>query len=103
MSASAELRSDSVVAQSPGQLSCQLDGQVVAMCLDGGKYYRMDPVGAAAWELMTAPIRVDRLCERLRERFDVERERCEADVLAFLVDLRRFGLLAMGGDEGLSR
>ena len=63
------------------------------MCLDGGKYYKIDPVGAAAWALMAKPIRVTELCSALREKFEVEQERCETDMIAFLNDLRDKGLI----------
>lgn len=93
MSAHSSIDRNSIVAQSAGQLSCELDGEVVSMSLDGGKYYKIDPVGAAAWALMAKPIRVAELCASLREQFDVEQERCEADVIAFLGDLRQKGLI----------
>lgn len=89
---------DSIISQSPGQLSCPIEGEVVAMCLDGGKYYRIDAVGAVAWECLSKPIRVSDLCARLRDQFAVEEAKCEADVISFLTDLRSFGLVKVADE-----
>ena len=102
MTMQTQLSRESIVQQSRGQVSCELDGEVVAMSLEGGRYYKLDAVGAATWALLAKPTRVADLCEELRRTFAVEAGRCEAEVLAFLEDLRRSGLLAWG-DEVVSR
>ncbi len=99
MTTQAQISGESVVRQSAGQVSCELDGEVVALSLEGGKYYKLDEVGAAAWALLAKPIRVADLCGELRRAFAVDAGRCEADVLAFLDELRRSGLLALGDEE----
>jgi hypothetical protein len=50
-------------------------------------YYGLDSVGARAWALLATPRRVSELVATLVEEFDVERERCTADLLALLDDL----------------
>ena len=89
---------DTVVAQSPEQVSCELDGEVVLMSVEQGNYYRIDEIGSRVWALIETPRRVDALCDQLLTEFDVAHTECEADVLAFLGDLLDDGLITVTGD-----
>ena len=93
MSASDELRPTSVVVRSPDQVSGDLDGRVVLLSIENGEYYNMEEVGSRIWALLETPLTVAALVERLLEEFDVERERCEREALAFLEQLRKDRLL----------
>jgi hypothetical protein len=93
MSASDELRPTSVVVRSPDQVSGDLDGRVVLLSIENGEYYNMEEVGSRIWALLENPLTVAALVERLLEEFDVERERCEREALAFLEQLRKDRLL----------
>lgn len=78
---------DTVVSHSGDLVSCELDGEVVLMSIENGSYYRIDEVGSRIWTLLEKPSRVRDVCEALMREFDVERERCERDVLTFLNDM----------------
>lgn len=47
----------------------------------------MDGIGSEIWRLLDAPLTVAEICDRMMARYDVERDVCEKDVLAFLNDL----------------
>ena len=87
MSVQTKLDRAAVVTQSPDQVSCELDGQVVLMSVGQGSYYRIDEIGSRIWSMIAAPLSIQALCDRLLTEFEVSPETCEADVLAFLNDL----------------
>ena len=83
---------NNVVAQSEELVSSDLDGETVLMSIEKGKYYGMDAIGSRIWMLIEQPILVSELCDTLLKEFDVVREQCEQDVLAFLNQLARDNL-----------
>jgi hypothetical protein len=81
------------VVAAADQVSADLDGEAAILNLRNGVYYGLNPVGARVWELVQEPGTVAALCDRLMEEFDVERGRCEEEVLALLTDLEGAGLI----------
>jgi hypothetical protein len=81
------------VVRNPGQISADLDGEVVVLSIDNGKYYNMDEVGSRIWALLERPISVAALIDLLVGEFEVEREICEVELLAFIRDLHAGGLV----------
>ena len=79
--------------RNPGQLSADLDGEVVILSIDNGRYYDMNEVGSRIWALMERPISVAALIDLLVGEFEVEREICQEEVLAFLRELHADGLV----------
>lgn len=53
----------------------------------------LNPVAAFLWQALEAEQTVEDLVERLTAHFDVEKEKAEADVKAFLSQLEKAGLL----------
>ncbi|MBI2566920.1 MAG: PqqD family protein [Candidatus Schekmanbacteria bacterium] len=84
---------DSLVCHSPGIDSAPIDDELVMISQRADAYYGLDPIGRHIWELLRAPIRVRDLCELLKQRYDVSAARCESDVLEFLDELYRVGLI----------
>ncbi|MFN8536334.1 MAG: PqqD family peptide modification chaperone [Thermomicrobiales bacterium] len=83
----------STVVAATEQVSADLDGEMAILNLSNGVYYGLNPVGARVWELVQVPGTVAALCEQLLAEFDVERGRCEQEVLALLADLEGAGLI----------
>jgi hypothetical protein len=84
---------DTVVTQIEELVSSDLDGETVMMSVKNGKYYGMDAIGSRIWTLIKHPRSVSELCDILLEEFDVDRERCEKDVLVFLNKLAEDNLV----------
>ena len=84
---------DTVVAQVEEIVSSDLDGETVMMSIKNGKYYGMDPIGSRIWALIKKPSTVSELCDILLTEFNVDRERCERDVLGFLNELAKDNLV----------
>jgi hypothetical protein len=83
----------SLVKRAEDIVSCDLDGQTVHMSFAQGNYYGMDPVGSRIWALMETPLSVSEIYAALLAEFEVEREQCERDLLAFLNELAQENLI----------
>lgn len=82
------------------QVSCELDGEVAILNLNGGAYHGLDPVGAAVWNLIASPTSVHAIVDAMVAQFDVDQERCERDLLVLLAKLDERGLIQIGdGDD----
>jgi hypothetical protein len=91
MSADISLRSRVVVAKQ--NLSCALGDEAAILQMRSGVYYGLDPIGARLWTLLAEPRTVEDLRETLIAEYEVERARCEADLLALLENMHSKGLI----------
>lgn len=87
----------STVRLSRDQVSCDLNGEAAILNLKTGTYYGLDPVGATIWKLMEKPCSVESIRERMLERYEVEPERCQSDLLELLEKLSAEGLIEVTG------
>jgi hypothetical protein len=79
-----KLGPETVVARNGEIAFRELDGEVVMLSIQTGKYYSLDTVGSRVWELIEKPQSVRAVCEELVKEYEVDLTTCEADVLAFL-------------------
>ena len=85
------------VVRNSAPMSADLDGEVVVLSIDNGKYYNMNEVGSRIWALTKQPISVAALMDLLVDEFAVEQQVCQEEVLAFLRELHGCGLLQISG------
>jgi hypothetical protein len=93
INASRDITTSSVVAAAKDQVSSDLAGETILLSMQSAMYYGLDEVGSRIWELLRAPIRVCEVRDAIAEEYDVDVERCEADVLGFLRELAAKGLI----------
>jgi hypothetical protein len=91
-------RSSTVVA-AKDQVSSDLGGEVAILDLKAGMYYGLDEVGARIWELIQEPRAVREVHNMLLSQYDVERERCERDLLSLLQQLADEGLVEVRNES----
>jgi hypothetical protein len=84
---------ETMVQASPNQVSCDLDGEAAILNLQSGVYYGLDPVGATVWKLIEQPCSIGSIRDAMLEKFEVDAERCEADLFELLDKLAREGLI----------
>ena len=82
------------------QISCDLDGEAAILNLKSGTYHGLDPVGATVWSLIATPITVREITDAMLERYDVDRPRCERDLIELLEKLADRGLVEVGNGRG---
>lgn len=63
----------------------KVDGDLVMLDIEKGKYFSTNPLGSIIWEKLSTPLSFGDLIEQLLNEYDVDRLVCEADTLAFLV------------------
>lgn len=74
-------------------LSAPIDKEIVILNIAKNNYVGLDEIGLRIWELLEKPIRVDELCSQLSREFDATPEQIIADVIPFLAELEREGLV----------
>ena len=87
MSENHSLSIDSIVSAVGGQLSADLEGEIVILHLESGTYYGLSQVGARIWNLVQEPTSVGDVRDALLEEYDVAEDQCERDLLALLSGL----------------
>jgi len=88
-----EISTDSIVVATKDQVSSDLAGETVLLSMRSAIYYGLDEVASRIWELVREPTRVSEVRDAITREYDVDPERCEADVLAFLRALADKGLI----------
>lgn len=87
------ITSDSIVRQSQGQVSTEIDGETVLLSIDRGNYYGMNRVLSTIWSWLERPMTVSAVCRRMTETYEVTDEVCQRDVMKALADLQKEGLI----------
>jgi len=93
------LHLDSIVARSDKVVTSNLDGEVIMMSIDKGKYCGLDAIGSQIWELLETPCSIRTLCDQLLPRYDVGREQGEKDVLAFCQQAQEHDIIQVIEEE----
>jgi hypothetical protein len=81
------------VVQVAGVHASPIDDEMVLMNADQENYFGLNPVSRAIWEAIAAPATLDEVCLLLLARFDVDQATCQAEVLAFVQELRDANLV----------
>ena len=91
----ADITMDTIVSVTKDQMSCGLDDEAVILSLKKGVYYSLNPCGNRIWSLIQKPVKVAAIRDAILDEFDVDRERCEADLLSLLGELKTEGLISV--------
>jgi hypothetical protein len=92
-----DISTESIVNWIEGIVASDIDNEKVMMSVEKGNYYGLDPIGSRIWDLMGKPVKVADLIDTLLLKYDVERETCKQDVIVFLEELRKEGILQVEG------
>jgi len=95
MSDIAFITPDSIVRQSEGQISTEIDGEVILLDIEKGSYFGMNPVLSRIWKLIEQPTSVNGLCAQLMEEYDVSQEECQNDILESFEQLQKQNLIVI--------
>ena len=77
-----------------------IDGEVVAIDLESGRYYSLEGPAARAWEAIQTGQDVDGIVAAVAAEASVSADETLADVAAFLAELEAEGLLVGGNGSG---
>ena len=95
MSDQSPLTLQSVVVQKQDVFWQDVVGDVVILDVNQGQYFGAEDTSAAIWQLLDKPVAIATICDRITEVYDINRETCEAETLAFIEQLRAAGLIEL--------
>ena len=79
-------------------LDADMDGELVMMDIDQGSYFGLNTTATRIWSLLAQPVVISDLCHQLTAEFNVPEKQCEQEVVRFLENLLRRGLLQVVTD-----
>jgi len=71
----------------PDLASTEMDGEIILMNPETGKYYTLAGPARTIWLALGEPVRGDTLCRELMRRYEVDEVACRHDVARFLTGL----------------
>ncbi len=83
----------SIIVQNEEIAAAEMDEEFVMMNIKTGNYYSLGNTGSIIWKMLSQPILVDTLIENLMKRYQVTRQQCEEEVITFLNEMNREGLI----------
>lgn len=75
------------------QVSNDLGDEKIILNMKTGEYYGMNPVGAHIWDFIQESRTLDEITAALMEKYGIDQERCEHDVITLLKELSEVGLI----------
>jgi hypothetical protein len=70
-----------------------VDGQTTVLDLRRDRYFGLDEVGTAIWELIRERHTFEQIVDRMEQQYDAPRTQLERDVIQFLTELRNHQLV----------
>jgi hypothetical protein len=83
------------IAQIPGNIVSDMDGEKVMLNIGNGKYYNLGEMGGVIWDMIKESITVDLLINKLLKEYEVDKKECENHVRAFIIMLFAEGLITV--------
>jgi hypothetical protein len=78
---------EEIIKRNSDLMTTEIDGELVLLSIENGKYYSLNGIGTKIWKLIENPIPVLEVCRKLMSEFEVDSKRCEYEVQAFLSEL----------------
>lgn len=91
-----------MIARHDGALWTTIDGRVVLLGVERGRYYETNTIGGAIWIFLDQPRSMSEVVEHIVSRFRVDRDQCLRDVVAFVEQLQDSELI-VGADAAPKR
>jgi hypothetical protein len=87
------------VSASKDAVACEFGNGLALLDMRSNIYYSLNSVGAYIWELIQEPKPISEIHSAVLERYNVEPERCKADVDGLLKGLADAGLARLHDEE----
>ena len=88
----------STVVAGKDQISADLSGEAAILHLKTGVYYSLNAVGKQILDFIRKPQKVSDVLQFVLERYQVDPDRCESDLLALLGQLAAEDLIQVKDD-----
>ena len=74
-------------------ISGRLHDEMVAMDLEKGRYFSLNPVATSIWEKLETGLTLEELCSKLMDEYIVDLEQCYSEVREHLSEMMKLGLI----------
>ena len=89
-----------IVHRGPGLIEAEVDGEIVALHVENGQCYGFNGTATIIWKLIETPRSVASVRDELLQKFDVEPEVCEAQLMELLRELESDRLVELRSPAG---
>lgn len=89
-----------IVVREGEPVAATVDGEVVILSVQAQAYFGLGDPGSRIWEMLAVPRRVSELCAELTGVYNVDRQTCDRDTIAFLDKLLKERLIRIVAPEG---
>jgi len=90
-----------IIERSTDQVSSVLDGEVVILNTNTGKYFNLNPVGSRVWEMIETPCSIESIVARILDEYSVDSVKCQHDILQLTGKLLDANLVKVHPEQGL--
>jgi len=81
------IANNSILTRNPEMIAGEIDGQLVMVSIESGKYLHLNKVAGRIWEILEKPDTFENLCAILIQEYDINIESCQLEVGGFLQEL----------------
>src|SRR5580700_8940161 len=82
--AAVRIADSTIISRSPSVVTAEVDGEIVMMSIEQGRYFGLDDIGSDIWKRIEQPCSFATLIDRLAADYDADRATIAADVHALL-------------------
>jgi hypothetical protein len=76
-----------VISRSPSVLTAEVDGEIVMMSIEQGRYFGLDDIGSDIWKRIEPPCSFAALIDGLTSDYEADRAAIAADVHKLLGEM----------------
>lgn len=88
---------EEIYSRGADTVAANLGAELAVLDLPSGSYLGFNATAAHVWRLLSQPRTLDALCEAMTAEFEIDADRCRAEVAALLDRLRDAGLVTVDG------
>lgn len=86
-----------VISRSPSVLAAEVDGEIVMMSIEQGRYFGLDDIGSDIWKRIEEPCSFATLVDGLAADYAADRNTIAADVTALLTRMAEQDVVRLAG------
>jgi hypothetical protein len=79
-----QIGATTLISRSPSVLTAEVDGEIVMMSIEQGRYFGLDDIGSDIWKRIEPPCSFAALVDALAADYEADRATIAADVQALL-------------------
>ncbi len=84
-----------IIKRSNDVIASEMEDELVMMSMENNAYYGLNSVGRKIWELLESEQTFKTLCDQLMDKYDVDIDTCQRDVVVLISKLEESGLVTV--------